>query len=141
MSPVTSLTIIYDADCGLCSRTKDWIGRQEPFVGIGFVASGSPEARSRFPQLPAGELAVVANTGDVWLGNSAWIVSLWALRGYRDLAFRLTSPLLSVMAREAFAVLSKRRSALSVMLGLKSDRELEQQLRKVLAPRCHRESN
>ncbi len=141
MSPVTSLTIIYDADCGLCSRTRDWIGRQEPFVGIGFVASGSPEARGRFPQLPAGELAVVANTGDVWLGNSAWIVCLWALRGYRDLAFRLTSPLLLTMAREAFAVLSKSRSALSVMLGLKSDRELEQQLRKVVAPRCHSGSN
>jgi predicted DCC family thiol-disulfide oxidoreductase YuxK len=137
MSPVTSLMIVYDADCGLCTRTKDWIGRQDPFVGIGFVASGSPEAKSRVPQLPAGELAVVANTGEVWLGNSAWIVCLWALRGYRDLAFRLTSPLLLMMAREAFVVLSKSRSALSVMLGLKSERELEQQLRKVIAPKCH----
>jgi len=137
MSRITSLTIVYDADCGLCTRTKDWIGRQDPFVGIGFVASGSPEARSRFPQLPAGELAVVANTGEVWLGNRAWIVCLWALRGYRDLAFRLTSPLLLMMAREAFVVLSKSRASLSVMLGLKSERELEQQLRKVTAPRCH----
>jgi hypothetical protein len=31
------------------------------------------------------------NTGEVWLGNHAWIVCLWALRDYRDLAFRLTS--------------------------------------------------
>jgi predicted DCC family thiol-disulfide oxidoreductase YuxK len=137
MPPVTSLMIVYDADCGLCTRTKEWIGRQEPFVGIGFVASGSPEARSRFPQLPAGELAVVANTGEVWVGNRAWIVCLWALRGYRNLAFRLTSPLLLMMAREAFVVLSKSRSALSDMLGLKSERELEQQLRKVIAPNCH----
>jgi len=141
MSRITSLTIVYDADCGLCTRTKDWIGRQDPFVGIGFVASGSPEARSRFPQLPAGELAVVANTGEVWLGNRAWIVCLWALRGYRDLAFRLTSPLLLMMAREAFVVLSKSRASLSVMLGLKSERELEQQLRKVTAPRCHNGPN
>jgi hypothetical protein len=82
------------------------------------------------------ELAVVANTGEVWLGNHAWIVCLWALRGYRDLAFRLTSPLLLAMAREAFAIVSKNRAALSSMLKLRSERELEQQLRRVIVPRC-----
>ena len=94
------------------------------------------EARRRFPQLPAGELAVVADTGEVWLGNHAWIVCLWALRDYRDLAFRLTSPLLLLMAREAFAVLSANRAALSDMLNLRSERELEQQLRKVVVQKC-----
>jgi predicted DCC family thiol-disulfide oxidoreductase YuxK len=139
MPPITSVTIIYDADCGLCTHTKDWIGRQAPLIRIGFVASGSLEARRRFPHLPPDELAVVANTGEVWLGNHAWIVCLWALHGYRDLAFRLTSPLLLLMAREAFAVLSKNRSALSSMLKLQSERELEQQLRKVIVPRCQSE--
>jgi predicted DCC family thiol-disulfide oxidoreductase YuxK len=141
MPPVTSITIVYDAACGLCTRTKDWIGQQSHFVGIGFLAAGSSEARRRFPQLPAGELAVVANTGEIWLGNHAWIVCLWALRGYRDLAFRLTSPLLLLMAREAFAVVSQNRSTLSSMLGLLSERELEQQLREVVIPRCQIEPN
>lgn len=136
MPPVTSLTIVYDADCGLCTRTKDWIGQQVPLVGLQFVASGSPAARRRFPQLHAGELAVVANTGEAWLGNHAWVVCLWALRDYRDLAFRLTSPLLSLLAREAFAVVSKNRLALSSMLRLRNERELEQQLRKVVVQRC-----
>ena len=80
MPPIASITIVYDAGCGLCTRTKDWIGQQAPLVGIHFVASGSSDAQRRFPQLPAGELAVVANTGEVWLGNHAWIVCLWALR-------------------------------------------------------------
>jgi len=139
MPPVTSITILYDSACGLCTRAKAWIAQQEPFVGIHFVASGSAEAHARFPRLPASELAVVANTGEVWLGNHAWIVCLWALRRYRDLAFRLTSPLLLLMAREAFAVVSKNRSALSHMLGLRSQRELEQELRKVVVPRCQTE--
>ncbi len=82
---------------------------------------------------------MVANTGEVWLGNHAWIVCLWALREYRDLAFRLTSPLLLAMAREAFAIVSKNRAALSGMLKLRSERELEQQLRKVIVPRCQNE--
>jgi hypothetical protein len=78
----------------------------------------------------------VSNTGQVWLGDHAWIVCLWALRDYRDLAFRLTSPLLSLLAREAFAVVSKNRFAVSSMLRLRNEREIEQQLRKVIVPRC-----
>ena len=141
MPPVTSITIVYDAGCGLCQRAKDWIIQQAPLVGLQFVASGSSEARRRFPRLPADELAVVANTGEVWLGNHAWIVCLWALRGYRDLAIRLTSPLLLLMAREAFAVVSKNRSALSSMLRLRNGREIEQQLRKVVVPKCQIDPN
>ena len=136
MPPVTSITIVYDAACGLCTRAKVWITEQAPLVGLQFVPSGSSEASRRFPHLPAGELAVVANTGEVWLGNHAWIVCLWALRGYRDLALRLTSPLLMLMAREAFAVVSRNRYALSGMLRLRNEREIEQQLRKVVVPRC-----
>ena len=136
MPPISSFTILYDADCGLCTSTKDWIRQQAPLVGLQFVATGSPEAQTRFRQLRAGELAVVSNTGQVWLGDHAWIVCLWALRDYRDLAFRLTSPLLSLLAREAFALVSKNRLALSSMLRLRNEREIEQQLRKVVVPRC-----
>ena len=136
MPPVTSITIVYDAACGLCTRAKDWITQQAPLVGLQFVPSGSSEASRRFPHLPADELAVVANAGEVWLSNHAWIVCLWALRGYRDLALRLTSPLLVLMAREAFVVVSRNRHALSGMLRLRNEREIEQQLRKVAVPRC-----
>jgi predicted DCC family thiol-disulfide oxidoreductase YuxK len=136
MPPVTSMAVVYDAACGLCTRLKAWIAEQVPLVRVRFIASGSSEARHSFPQLPPGELAVVADTGEVWLGNQAWIVCLWALRDYRDLAFRLTSPLLLLMAREAFSALSANRAALSDMLNLRSERELEQQLRKVVVPKC-----
>ena len=136
MPPVTSFTIVYDATCGLCTRTKDWISQQAPLVGLRFLAAGSLEAGRRFPQLPTGELALVANTGEVWLGNHAWIVCLWALQGYRDLALRLTSPLLVLMALEAFAVVSRNRHGLSRMLRLRNEREIEQQLRKVVIPQC-----
>jgi predicted DCC family thiol-disulfide oxidoreductase YuxK len=129
MTPVTGLTIIYDDSCGICSRTKEWILQQAPLVDLQFAAGGSPEAHERFPQLPEGELAVVANTGEVWIGNHAWIVCLWALRGYRDLAFRLTTPGLLLMAREAFSLVSRNRAGLSVLLRLRDDREMEQHLR------------
>lgn len=50
--------------------------------------------------------------------------------------FRLTSPLLSLLAREAFAVVSKNRLAVSTMLRLRNEREIEQQLKKVVVSRC-----
>jgi predicted DCC family thiol-disulfide oxidoreductase YuxK len=136
MVPVTSITIVYDAACGLCTGAKDWMRQQDALVPIQFVESRSSEAQRRFPQLPVDELAVVADTGEVWLGTRAWIVCLWALRGYRELALRLTSPLLVLMAREAYTVVSRNRYALSGMLRLRNERELEQQLRKVAVPRC-----
>jgi predicted DCC family thiol-disulfide oxidoreductase YuxK len=136
MPPVKRLTIVYDPACGLCAGVKGWIMQQAAHVELQFVAAGTSEAATRFPQLPADELAVMADTGEVWLGNHAWIVCLWALRKYRDLAVRLTSPPLLLMAREAFALVSSNRVALSRLLKLRSQREIEQQLRKVAAPRC-----
>jgi predicted DCC family thiol-disulfide oxidoreductase YuxK len=140
MQPIGSLCILYDSSCGLCTGVRDWIQRQTPLVAMEFAAAGSTDARRRFPQIPDGELAVVANTGEVWLGNSAWIVCLWALRDYREWALTLSSPLLRLMAREAFAVVSSNRAALSGMLRMRSsDREMEQELRKVMVPRCEAE--
>jgi predicted DCC family thiol-disulfide oxidoreductase YuxK len=136
MPPIKTLTIVYDAGCGLCTRAKEWIGQQAPLVGLEFLAIGSLDAQARFPQLPSGELAVVSDGGEVWLGDHAWIVCLWALRDYRALAIRLTSPLLSLMAREAFAVVSKNRLALSSMLRLRNERDIAEQLRKVAISRC-----
>jgi len=139
MAPVTSMAIVYDAACGLCTRAKNWIDGQAPLVDLQFVPAGSVEALRRFPQLPPGELAVVANTGEVWLGNRAWLVCLWALREYRELALRLASPLLLLLSREAFAIVSKNRFALSSMLRLRSEQEIETQLRKVTVPQCQAE--
>ena len=139
MPPIGSLSIIYDAECGLCTNAKDWISRQVPIVGLEFLPTGSSEARKRFPQLPAGELAVVAGSGEVWLGNHAWIVCMWALRDYRDLAFRLTSPLLALMARQAFALVSSNRLELSNLLRLRNELEMERQLRKVAIAQCQTE--
>ena len=73
----------------------------------------------RFPQLRAGRLAVVSNTGQVWLGDHAWIVSSVG-------ATRLSRPRLQANQPIAFAArprgvlsrFSKNRVALSSMLRL-----------------------
>lgn len=138
MPPVNRLVVTYDAECGLCTQAKEWILRQAALVGLEFLPVGSAAAVARYPRLPAGELAVVADTGEVWLGNNAWIVCLWALRDYRDLACRLTSPLLTLMAREAFVLVSTNRLALSKLLRLPDEREMERELQKLETIPCQR---
>jgi len=136
MQPVRSLTVLYDPTCGLCSWAKSWLVKQPAEVRLDFVATVSNDARAAYRDLPAGELAVVADTGEVWLGNRAWIVCLWALREYRGLAVRLTTPGLLRLAREAFSAVSRNRLAVSQLMELRSERELEQRLTKEGVPQC-----
>jgi predicted DCC family thiol-disulfide oxidoreductase YuxK len=116
---VTGLTVIYDAECALCVRARSWLERQARFVELGFVAVHSAEAARRFSALPIGgqDLVVVADDGQVWIGPSAFIMCLWALRGYRAWALRLAHPLLMPVARRFFHLLSARRLALARWLG------------------------
>lgn len=140
MRPVTSITVVYDAGCGICTFAKEWLQKQAALVKLDFLPAGSYRAHRAFPQLSSRELAVVADTGDAWVGNSAWIICLWALRDYRDLAVRLSSPPLLRLAREAFMVVSKNRIALSRFLRVRDTREIEQELRRVTVPRCQNET-
>jgi predicted DCC family thiol-disulfide oxidoreductase YuxK len=136
MQAIGSLLVIYDSGCGLCTGVRDWLQRQDQFLPLEFAASGSEEGRQRFPMVPAGELAVIGDTGEVWLGNHAWIVCLWALRDYRDWAIRLSGPLLLPLARQAFAAISRNRAALSGKLWNRGDSSLIEELQTMAVPGC-----
>jgi len=79
---MTSLFVVYDSRCGICTQLTAWLSRQSAYVALYFVAMGSAEASARFPMLPpvSEELVVVADTGEAWIGDRAWIICLWALR-------------------------------------------------------------
>ena len=130
-----TLFVVYDDRCGLCTQLKEWLGRQPAYVRLQLVAS-SEAARDRFPALPPGELAVVSDSGEVWLGDRAWIVVLWTLREHRGWAAKLSSPLLLPMARQAFAAISRNRSAFSRWLGLYGEAELRENLSQIPIPPC-----
>lgn len=101
--PVRELTVLYDAGCRLCRAARAWLDRRDQLVPLRFLPAGSAQARQRFPGLdhPATlrEITVVADTGQLWVGDGAWLTCLWALAGYRDLSHRLASPRLRPLAR------------------------------------------
>lgn len=133
-----TLFILYDPRCGICTRIRDWLLRQPAYVALRLIAIGSAEARERFPMLKPDkqELVVVADSGEVWIGDRAWITCLWALREFRNWARRLSSPALLPLARQAFIAFSGNRSVLSRLLGMRGEAELRQILREIPAPPC-----
>jgi predicted DCC family thiol-disulfide oxidoreductase YuxK len=131
-----TLYLLFDARCGLCTEIGGWLAGQPAFVELKVLSSDSEEARRKFPSLPPGELSIISDSGEVWLGNNAFLVCLWALRGYRSWAYRLSTPLLRPMARQAFAEISHNRHAISKLLGLKSESDLRKHLSEVDIPPC-----
>jgi predicted DCC family thiol-disulfide oxidoreductase YuxK len=140
------LYVLYDADCGLCSRIRRWAERQPAFVELDFVAAQSARARQWFPTLAGKgepeELVVVSDEGGVYREDNSWIMVLYALQPYRDWAIRLSRPWLLPHARAAFNLLTQNRKRVSDWLGLVSDRDLVETLRGATAPpRCARGTN
>jgi len=134
------LYVLYDPNCELCCRLKDWILVQRSWIGIAVIAAGSDKAKRLFPELDqiAGkdDLAVISDEGAVYLNDRAWIMVLYAMVDYRDWAARLTHPLLMPLARQAFAALSKNRHTLSRWLSSEDPEAIAGELRKVELEPC-----
>ncbi len=134
------LYVLYDPNCELCCRLKDWILVQRSWIGIAVIAAGSDKAKRLFPELDqiAGkdDLAVISDEGAVYLNDRAWIMVLYAMVDYCDWAARLTHPLLMPLARQAFAALSKNRHTLSRWLSSEDPEAIAGELRKVELEPC-----
>jgi predicted DCC family thiol-disulfide oxidoreductase YuxK len=130
---MNKLYILYDATCGLCSSVREWVQDQPQLVAMEFVAANSPQAAVMFPSLSRPgqrpeELLVVDDCGGVYREGHAWIMCLYALADYRALSLRLASPALLPLARKAFSFISRRRGALSELLGMSTDRQMAARL-------------
>ncbi|MGW1996318.1 thiol-disulfide oxidoreductase DCC family protein [Embleya sp. NPDC001921] len=113
-TPIRRLTVLYDAECPLCTALSDWIARQPTLLAVDLLPAGSPRARNRYPELDHAatvrELTVVGSAGEVWSGPAAWITVAWALRAYRGLSYRLATPMGMPMARAAVLAAARIRA-------------------------------
>lgn len=122
-----TLTIFYDAKCGLCGQFRSWMQAQESAVRLEFLAYDSAEATARLPELaamqPDREIVIMNERGEIWQGAAAWVTCLWALPKWRPWARRLASPALLPIAGQACRLISQNRLSLSRLLVLHSDAE------------------
>ncbi|MFJ9039183.1 thiol-disulfide oxidoreductase DCC family protein [Streptomyces sp. NPDC102406] len=119
-APVRRLTVLYDAECPLCTFARGWLSRQRQLVPLEFVPAGSEEARRRFPGLDhsatLSDITVIGDGGQIYRGPAAWIVCMWALREHRATAHRMATPAGMKVAKQ-------------VVLGAAKYRELHQERR------------
>jgi predicted DCC family thiol-disulfide oxidoreductase YuxK len=111
------LYVLFDAECELCVRCRNWLMKQAAFVPLVFIALQSDAARRRFPGIdalkPREQLLVISDEGAVYRGAHAWIMCLWALQNYREHAQRLAHPALRPLTQIVCELLSRNRFFLS----------------------------
>ncbi len=102
------LTVYFDGDCGFCQRVAAWLDAQPKFVRLRCVpARGAAQAGCplRLEDLLA-QVTVIASDGAVYRGSNAWLVCLWALRGFRAWSLRLATPGMRPLADRLFGVVA-----------------------------------
>jgi hypothetical protein len=114
--------------------------RQPSYLGLTFLPRDSRLAQEVFPDIATpgaqDELTVISDEGGVYRGGDAWIMCLYALVAYREWSLRLAHPALRPWARQAFALVSSRRSRIAHWLHLASEAEIAETLQQVAAPPC-----
>ncbi len=112
-----TLTILYDAKCAMCRSIRVWLSQQAAYVPLIFVPLQDEHLEDRFPGIgalkPGEELIAIADTGEVWRGVNGWIMTLWALREYRNWSLRMSHPLLKPFARSICHGVSQNRLTIS----------------------------
>ncbi|MFF1759131.1 thiol-disulfide oxidoreductase DCC family protein [Streptomyces sp. NPDC058266] len=114
-APVRRLILLYDAQCPLCTFLRNWLARQRQLVPLDLVAAGSEEARRRCPGIDhvstLSEITLVGDSGQIYRGPAAWVVTLWALSEYRPLSHKFSTPAGARLARAAVLGAAKYRQA------------------------------
>ncbi len=108
------LTVLYDARCPLCAWGSRWLYEQPQLVPLYFVPAGSPFARQLYPGLDHSrtldDVTVISDCGDVYRNEKAWLMCLWALKRYRRMAYKLSSPAMAPRVKSFVAMVSKYRT-------------------------------
>lgn len=121
LSTNSGFTVIYDAHCGVCSRSVAWLQRQRADQPLRFLAAHSEEAIRLVPVRPPNQMAIVSPSGEVLLGADGWIGCMSALPRYRWLARAMAWPVAKPFVRAGYGLVARNRLRLSAMLGRKPD--------------------
>lgn len=121
MSVNVPFTVLYDKRCVLCRRVRKWLELQPKYVEMTFVEAASKEAYNKFPEVDHNrtltELTVISDNGDVYKGEKAWVICLWALQEYREWSVTLSTPELFPLAQRMIMWVSSNRFKISKFLG------------------------
>ncbi len=114
------LTVLFDQDCRLCEAVVRRLREQDTYIELEFISSGAPRAARMFPEIvstvPLSEVVAIADGGEVYRGDAAWLMVLWAMKRTRAMSLTLAQPLYRGLVRRAVASVGKHRLSLSRLI-------------------------
>jgi len=131
------LTVLFDSDCGLCSRIGTRLLEPPKWIPLRILPSTCTTQLHPALATRREELMAVSDEGGVYLGDHVWLMCLYALKRYRRAAERRSRPALAPFAWQAFKLLSANRHRVSTWLGMFTDAELHAELGRIQPPCCH----
>ena len=113
------LKLFYDPHCALCRDFKKWVESQAAYFPVIFVPYTSDQALREFPRLLElrgdEEIIAISNQG-YYQGAEAWVMTLYALEEYREMALQLANPAMMKKVKPFCHWLSKNRRKISTLL-------------------------
>jgi predicted DCC family thiol-disulfide oxidoreductase YuxK len=114
---MSTLTLLYDPECGLCRRVQGWLAEQPKLIELRMIPIKTDSARRRFPHLnhemTSEDLTAITDQGAVYFGAKAWLMVLWTLTKYREWSYRLAAPELLPTTRRVVSLVSQHRYQIS----------------------------
>ncbi len=115
------LTVVYDADCGVCQASVAWLRKRDRRSALRYVGNDTQP-------LPAGvtlgetghTVVVLEEDGRKYVRAEGVARVLRELRGYRALAALLTAPGLKALANLGYDQFARHRHRISAALGLRA---------------------
>lgn len=115
------MLIIYDGECPVCRRARDWVAARVPGDRVEFIACQSEERAARAPQVSPEAcmeaMQLVMHDGAVYAGAAALPPILRMTRRWRWLAVLLQAPLVRRGLPVLYRWVARNRGALSGFLG------------------------
>ena len=125
---IKRIYVLFDAECGLCRRCREWIQAQPAYFEFVFISYQDTEIENLFPGIrslsPEKQLLVVSDEGAIYQGPRAWIMCLYGLIDYREWALRLAQPAVMPFAKYVVTGISANRRRLSHLLGQRKNDDI-----------------
>ena len=102
------LCVWFDGDCPVCQRVASWLNGQDKYVPLHCVPAQNAAGAGCPLTVEAllDKVTVTASDGAIYRGTNAWLICLWALRGYRGWSLRMAGPGLRPWAERLFGIIA-----------------------------------
>lgn len=106
-----AFTILFDGGCAPCRACRDWLLRSPTWTTVQLLDARDKLVAEQYGHIKGygDELVVFDREGNVWVGPSAFVITLWLLTRWQWLAEGLGSAMLWPLTRTFFSALSKHR--------------------------------